>query len=178
MADYKIIIPFIRKAEGGYVNDPDDAGGKTNAGITYKVWNTFFGDTHDRFLKMTDDDWGTVFKKGYWDKMQGDNINSQRVADIIVDWVWGSGTYYPEADVQDILIHSFGQHITQDGAFGQHTIDAINAVDEKQLFDAIYNKRLWFFDQCVLSHPTNSKFLQGWKNRLNNLVTFETGLRA
>jgi lysozyme family protein len=53
MADYKVIIPFIRKAEGGYVNDPDDAGGETNAGITYNVWKTFFGDTHDRFLKMS-----------------------------------------------------------------------------------------------------------------------------
>ena len=173
MADFKHIIPFIKRAEGGYVNDPLDAGGETNKGITIATWKSMFGDkAHDRFLKMSDEDWGVIFKKLYWDKMLGDQIHSQRIADIIVDWVWGSGSHYAEADVQDILVHAFGDHIAVDGAFGPATIAAINAADEQRLFDLIVVKRNWFFDQCVVSHPTNARFLQGWKNRLNHLVTF------
>src|ERR1017187_8999150 len=106
MADYKNIIPFIRRAEGGWVNDPLDAGGETNAGITYTAWKIAFGDTHDRFMAMSDDDWGIVFKSLYWDKMLGDQIDSQRIADVISDWCWGSGSHYPEIDLQAILIHA------------------------------------------------------------------------
>ena len=174
MADYKHIIPFIKRAEGGYVNDPLDAGGETNKGITYATWISVFGaNAHDRFIAMSDADWGTIFKKNYWDKMIGDQIHSQRIAEIIVDWVWGSGIHYPEADIQDILIHAFGQHITEDGQFGPATIAAINSVDEPTLWADVLAKRFWFFDQCVVSHPTNQRFLQGWKNRLNNLNNFE-----
>jgi len=174
MADYKHIIPFIKKAEGGYVNDKDDAGGETNKGITWKTWLSVFADnTHDKFLAMSDEDWELIFKHNYWNKMCGDDIHSQRIADMIVDWVWGSGKHYPEADVQDILIHAFGQHIAEDGDFGQATINAINSVDEETLFNDIVAKRFWYFDQCVVAHPTNAKFLQGWKNRLNHLIQYK-----
>jgi lysozyme family protein len=174
MADYKHIIPFIRKAEGGYVNDPLDAGGETNCGVTYNTWCSIFGnDSHNKFIAMADEDWSHIFKTLYWDKMLGDQIKSQRIADIIVDWVWGSGSHYAEADVQDILIHAFSQHLTEDGVFGAATINAINTVDEEALYKDIIAKRFWFFDQCVLSHPTNQRFIKGWQNRLNNLVQFE-----
>jgi lysozyme family protein len=173
MSDYKRMIPFIKKAEGGWVNDPDDSGGETNKGITYSTWKSMFGDTHDRFMAMSDDDWGLIFKKLYWDVMLGDQIKSQRISDVIVDWVWGSGKHYSEADVQDILIHAFGQHLTEDGNFGTQTIASINSVDEETLYNDIVAKRFWFFDQCVVTKPTNAKFLQGWKNRLNNLIAFD-----
>jgi lysozyme family protein len=176
MANSKVLVPFIKAAEGGYVNDPDDAGGATNKGITYKEWVTIFGDTQDRFMTMSDEDWGTIFKKEYWDKALADQIKSQRIANAIVDWVFNSGKYYPEADVQDILIHSFAQHIGEDGNFGPATIEAINNVDEETLYNDIISKRLWFFDQCVASHPTNAKFLQGWKNRITHLQEFNKTL--
>lgn len=174
MADFKHVIPFIKKAEGGWVNDPADTGGETNKGITYKVWCTVFGTSnHDRFMKMSDEDWGAIFKPLFWDVMLGDGINSQRIADMIVDWVWGSGKHYPECDIQDILIHTFGQHITEDGNFGPATIAAINAVDEQKEYDAIVAKRFWYLDQIVKAHPTNQRFIKGWQNRMNNLIAFE-----
>lgn len=174
MADYTHIIPFIKLAEGGYVNNPNDQGGETNEGITYTTWQSVFGDTHARFMTMADADWDQIFKTLFWDAMLGDQINSQRIADIIVDWVWGSGKYYPEADVQDILIHAFGAQIAEDGDFGPQTIAAINAADEPTLWNDLIAKRTWYFNQCVAVRPTNKVFLQGWLNRLNNLVTFET----
>ncbi len=175
MADFKHIIPFIKRAEGGYANDPLDNGGETNKGITYKVWCSVFGNNaHDRFITMSDEDWGAIFKKLFWDQTLGDQIKSQRIADILVDWIWGSGKHYPEADVQDILIHAFGQHITEDGNFGPATVATLNSVDEQTLWTDIVAKRFWFLDQCVVSHPTNARFLQGWKNRMNHLITFET----
>jgi lysozyme family protein len=174
MADANHIIPFIKKAEGGYVNDPDDKGGETNKGITWKTWLSVFDDnSHDKFLAMSDEDWALVFKHNFWNAILGDLIHSQRIADMVVDFVWGSGKYYPECDVQDILIHCFGQHIAEDGDFGQATINAINSVDEETLYNDIVAKRFWYFDQCVLKTPTDAKYIQGWKNRLNALIKWQ-----
>lgn len=175
MAVHTHMVDFIKRAEGGYVNDPLDAGGETNKGITYATWKSMFGDqAHDRFLHMSDEDWAVIFKKLYWDPIFGDQIHSQRIADVLVDWVWGSGKHYPELDVQDILIHAFNEHITEDGNFGPATIAAINEVDEQKLYDAIIAKRFDFFKGCVATHPTNARFLRGWNNRLNHLMVFES----
>ena len=186
MADFKHLIPFILKAEGGLSKNtadtasknpvPDGSGYHTNKGLTWTVFSGVFGigeDSVKRFYTMNEDDWGTIFKKLYWDQTLGDQITSQRIADIICDWVWGSGKHYPEVDVQDILIHTFGAHITADGNFGPHTIEAINSVDEQKLWDAIVEKRFWYLDQIVLAHPSQGIWLKGWKNRMNNLIAFE-----
>ena len=187
MANYKNIIPFILKAEGGLSKNPadtasqnpvpDGSGFHTNRGITWTVFSGVFGigdDSIKRFYEMNMDDWGTIFKKLYWDQILGDLIISERIAAICVDWIWGSGKHYPEIDIQDILIHVFGQHITEDGNFGQHTIDAINGVDEQKLWDAIVAKRFWYLDQIVLAHPSQSIWLKGWQNRMNELIEFES----
>ena len=38
MADVNKLLPFILKWEGGFVNDPADAGGATNKGVTIATW--------------------------------------------------------------------------------------------------------------------------------------------
>ncbi len=186
MANYKHIINFIKKAEGGLSKDtndsasanpvPDGSGYHTNKGITWTTWSNIFGTTADsikRFYAMSDDDWGLVFKPHFWDAILGDKINSQKVADCIVDFVWGSGKHYPELDVQDVLNHFFAQHLTEDGSFGDATIASINSVNEDDLFNDIIQKHESFYETLVAKNPNDAKFLGGWKNRLNNIVAFE-----
>ena len=38
MADVDKLLPFILKWEGGFANDPADAGGATNKGVTIATW--------------------------------------------------------------------------------------------------------------------------------------------
>lgn len=186
MANYKTLVPFIKRAEGGLTKNPADTassnpvpdgrGYHTNKGITWTVWSGFYGTdaaSIKRFYDMSDDDWGVIFKKLFWNKVLADSIKSQRIADVIVDWVWGSGFHYPEVDIQDILAHTFGEHISVDGQFGPATIAALNESDEQKLWDTIVAKRFWYLDQIVAIHPSNSIFLQGWKNRMNHLIEFE-----
>ena len=174
MANRNKIIPFIKSAEGGWSNNSLDKGGETNKGITYSVWIKHFGaDAHDRFMAMSNEDWGIIFYNEYWNKILGDKINSQRIANMIVDWVWNCGTYFPEKDIQIILVEIFEKHIVEDGVFGQATIDAINQSDEAMEYQHIIDRRLEYYQQIVDATPSQSIFLKGWQTRVFNLQKFE-----
>ena len=173
MANSMNICPFIMKWEGNYGNDPDDLGGETRKGITYKTWKSVFGDTHDRFMKMSDEDWNKVFHDLFWSKIQGDSINSQRIANIMADWVWTSGVKNPCKHLQAILFKN-GADIAVDGEVGPKTIAALNSMNEDRLWDAIVKDRFNYLDSICTARPTNKKFLRGWQNRISDLIKHET----
>ena len=99
MADVKKLAPFIQRWEGGFVDDPDDLGGATNMGVTiatYKVYRKRKGlsePTVDDLKHLSNNEWIDILKSLYWDKWKADQIKSQSVANILVDWVWASGNY-------------------------------------------------------------------------------------
>jgi lysozyme family protein len=97
--DIKNLAPIIAKWEGGYVNDPVDKGGATNMGITLDTWKHVGYDKNgDGKINETDikllnkDDFKAVLRK-YWDKWRADEIKNQSIANILVDWYWGSGKW-------------------------------------------------------------------------------------
>jgi lysozyme family protein len=177
MANYKKVIPFILQAEGGYVNNPSDKGGETNKGITWNTWVSFYGDTtasHNRFIVMMSDDWGQVFKKGYWDKCLADQITDQAIANTIADWVWCSGQHFPELDVQKLINTIFNKHLAEDGLFGPATIDSINSADPDLLYQNLKLRRIQYYRDIVemaqsKGDHSQDQFLKGWENRVMNL---------
>lgn len=164
MADYQKLVPIIKKWEGGFVNDPSDSGGATNKGVTLSTFRSFYGSnkTVEDLKKLSDTQWLHIFLNGYWNKCQASNINNQSIANIFVDWAWGSGPVTAIKQVQKIV----GTDV--DGIVGQKTLDAINKKDPKTLFNAIKKSRIEFVENLVKQRPKDAKFLQGWKNRINS----------
>lgn len=168
MADSKLLVPFIRRWEGGYVNDPVDKGGATNAGVTIATYREYRKKkgisvtTIDDLKHMTASEWHEIFKNLYWDRWQGDRIVSQSVANILVDWVWGSG-------VHGIKIPQRVLGVAQDGVVGAVTIAAVNAQDPRTFFYKIKTEREAFLRRIVERDPSQNRFLKGWLNRLNAL---------
>nr|UVX38207.1 MAG: glycosyl hydrolase [Bacteriophage sp.] len=166
MANSSKLAPFILQWEGGFVNDPDDLGGATNKGITigafteYKKRKGQKAPTVEDLKNISDTEWHDVFKSLYWDRWKADEIKNQSVANILVDWVWASGSHGIKRP-QRLL------GVKADGIVGKQTIAAINAMDAATLFKMIKDDRAKFIDEICKARPKNEKYRKGWMNRIN-----------
>lgn len=106
MADFKSAYKKIEAAEGGYVFDPDDAGGETYKGISRKAnsnWNGWISidaikkahpTTFKGILKKTPELEKKVqdlYKDKYWDCFELDDVPSQLVAEQMFDTAVNQG---------------------------------------------------------------------------------------
>lgn len=170
MANVKFLLPFILKWEGGFVNDPLDKGGATNKGVTIATWKRCGYDkdgdgdidVNDLKLLTEADVLNRVLKPHYWDRWQADRINSQAVANILVDWVWGSG-------VHGIKLPQRLLGLKDDGIVGPLTLAAVNNADPRKLFEDIKKEREAFLYRIVERDPSQKRFIKGWLNRLNSI---------
>jgi lysozyme family protein len=79
MADFIKAISKVLHIEGGYVNDPDDKGGETKYGISKRSY------PNEDIKNLTLARAKMLYKRDFWDKVGGDLINDQQIADMLVD---------------------------------------------------------------------------------------------
>jgi len=174
-ADYKKYVPFILRWEGGVSDNAADRGGLTYKGITYKTYNALCKivlkkEPHrEHFLSMTDEE-VSLFVKFFWDKSTNNNqIASQKIAEAITSWFWGSGKlglmWY-----QQMLNKEFNCKLVDDGVIGRASIEAINSIDADDLFQMSIKYRYNRFHQICKQNPSQKVFLKGWLNRLQDFA--------
>lgn len=189
MAYINKLVPIILKWEGGsrFTNDPIDKGGATKYGVTEAAWRRLGhdkdgdGDIDAEDVRLLEeDDFKLILKIGYWDLWKADYIKSQSIANILVDWVWGSG-------IHGIKIPQRLLGLSEDGIVGKITLEKINSQDPKEFHAKIVEARLAFLNSIVDSDIkrvelklkktltekekltlTNKRFIKGWINRLND----------
>ena len=159
---------IVRKWEGEYAGNID---GQicTMRGITLATFRNYYGKdkTCTDLKNISEEQWDNVFKKGFWDKWKADQITNKSIANLLVDWSWGSGCYgfyYP----QDVLGTS------RSCSAKDADIAAINNYpDKRELFQKLWNRRKQHFE-AIARKPGNAQFLKGWLNRLNDFKYFES----
>jgi len=167
MADIKLYLPKLLTWEGGFVDDPADPGGATNKGVTIATWRAVgYDKTGDGLITAADlklltaTDVEMVLRYFYWDKWKADQIKNQSVAEILVEWIWGSGRW-------GIIIPQQILGITPVGKVGSLTLEALNSTDQAKFHASIYKARVAFIDAICVKNPKLLRFKQGWLNRLN-----------
>lgn len=76
-ANYPACLRAVLRYEGGKVDDPRDPGGRTNQGVTQRVYDAW---RRSRALfpqdvyAMTDAERDAIYRKRYWDAVDGDNL--------------------------------------------------------------------------------------------------------
>ena len=169
--DYKKFVPFILRWEGGKSDNATDLGGLTYKGITYVTYNALCkivlkkDPNKKHFLSMTDEEVG-LFVKYFWDKSTNNNqIASQKIAEAITSWCWGSGKlgliWY-----QQMLNKEYNCKLVVDGIIGRASVAAINSIDADKLFQMSTKYRGERFYSIANNNTSQRIFLDGWLNRL------------
>ena len=160
MADFSKFFPKLLIYEGGYTDHPNDKGGPTKYGITLSDWIKYGydvdkdGDIDKYDLKnISTKDAEKIAKSKYWDKVKGDEIKSQSVAEFIADWAYNSGIGISVKKTQRLL------GLVDDGILGNKTLTAINSADPETLFNRLKASRLAFVRSIVENNPRQKVFL-------------------
>lgn len=156
--------PLLHSLEKGISNRASDRGGFTVDGVTLATFRQFYGQdkTEADLRNMTRPQWRHIMKTGYWDVCKADQIEDQKLAELIVDWCVNSGTARIR-NVQSIL------EVRPDGCVGPVTLAAINGGDTAELYRRIMAARIGWFERIVRNDPRQMVNLRGWMNRLRRL---------
>ena len=143
--------------EGGFVNHPKDPGGRTNLGVTQRVWEEWVGhDVDEQTMRnLTPDVVGPMYKAKYWDKIKGDDL-PDGVDYIVFDAAVNSGPSRAAKWLQAAV----GAAV--DGSIGAGTLKAVADFPASDLIHAYQSKRLEFLQNL----PTWETFGKGWGRRV------------
>ncbi len=148
------IIRRTINLEGGYVNDPVDAGGETKFGISKRSYPGV------DIAALTKEEAIAIYARDFWDGMNLDLINSPAVAAKIFDVAVNIGQSLAAKMVQEIVA------VDADGIIGPHTANAVNAENEDWMIAQLRKKQLLHYAAIVEKNPAQIKFFVGWINRV------------
>jgi lysozyme family protein len=174
MADFNAFFPTLLKHEGGFVDDPADPGGATNKGIIMETFRScarkYLGidPTLENLKALTDEQAGKIYKPLYWDKVHGDEIDVQELANILFDFQVNAGAN--GSMLLQRVLNDMGASpaLAVDGAIGSGTMKALKALDQKEVYRRYKQGRLDYYNDLVAERPALEKFLAGWINRVNS----------
>jgi lysozyme family protein len=148
-------IDVVLRNEGGYVNDHDDPGGETKYGISKRA----FPDVDIQGLTI--EEAKDIYFEKYWKPLNIDTLTDANAALQIFDFAVNAGLSRAVKTAQRLS----GTYV--DGKIGPNTINAINNMGPCFLARYIYARKE-FYQYLAKIKPAQSKFLQGWLNRVEH----------
>ena len=172
MAEFLPAIEGVLVREGGLVDDPNDAGGLTNMGISWRTYKSVFPHAVIEDLRhLTVDQAKAVYNQLFWNMTRLRELNSQQIANSLLDAAVNLGIAEMVKIAQRACNAVKGQPdwLVVDGVMGQKTVDAINDYSFVILRVAIRSERCAVYKLIVAKNPSQEKFLQGWLNRAHSV---------
>ena len=168
-ANFDSALKAVLHHEGGYVNHPSDPGGRTNLGVTQRVWEEWVGHEVDEkaMRALTPELVGPMYKAKYWDKIKGDDL-PEGVDYAVFDAAVNSGPGRAAKWLQSCV------GVEPDGGIGPKTLAAVAAFDPKELVEDYAKRRLSF----LMDLPHWGTFGKGWGRRVAEVQNTASSMTA
>ena len=181
MADFNITIKKVFEVEAEGLTQVNGEEEITFTGIYRGANPNWIGwDLIDKYrngtkLNMPDDEYQRLvqmtkefYRQNYWNKIQGDKIKNQDLANEIM---LGAVLSHPKT-VTKLLQSTLG--LNTDGIFGSRTLEAINKVSGYDfgtlwLISELKIKKLTYYTNLANKNKKYRKYIRGWNNRVLGL---------
>jgi lysozyme family protein len=175
MDNFDYCIEKLIDVEGDiFTNIPDDNGGPTKYGITFKSYKAYKPETSISDLKnLTDEEAKKFYLSEYWLKYRLDQVNSKDISyfclQILVNMSPMGATAIIQNAAKNTLVNC---NLICDGKLGAQTVDALNIISKTNITSLyLANAKLCQIQRYVAivdKQPSQVKFLKGWINRVLN----------
>jgi lysozyme family protein len=153
----------------------------TNAGV---IWSTYVAYCKKKkipvnasdFLQLSDKVFEDIFKILYWDNILGDAINSQGIAEHLMEAVWGGGSSFLIRDLYKYMNTNYNAKLPVQRVMTMPLVRSINTninnrIKYKKIIDFLYNTRL----DWMKTLDDWKTYGRGWTNRMNK--TYDRALK-
>ena len=151
---FEEIIEVVLEHEGGYVNDPDDAGGETKYGIA-KRWYPSVD-----IKNLTIEQAKKIYHQDYWNPAKCNEV-PPKLRHIYFDMCVNFGRRGAVKVLQQAADSKNRNKIKVDGGIGPNTLNAIQNIS----LDRVRAYRVLRFANIVIDKPNQEKFWLGWFRR-------------
>lgn len=171
------VVGGVVYVEGGYVNDPNDAGGETNHGITVAVARDhgYTGPMHSMPVEKARD----IYANTYISAPQFDRVLAKspavgtKLVDIGVNAGQSRASRWFQQSLNDLSRGGRDYNpVVVDGAIGSRTLDAYSALEKRRGRVKACELTIKLLEGYQTAHyttlakgPANSSFLVGWLDR-------------
>lgn len=155
--NFEACFNFVLAREGGFVDDPRDAGGATNMGVTQRTLSNFLGRsaTIDEVKNLSVQVAAQIYKKNYYDACGCGDMPAP-LALVVFDAAVNAG------NMRSVMFLQEAMSLPADGRFGAQTAAAIAHCDVAQTVAASCAWRLDFYQKL----PAWGTYGHGWGNRI------------
>ena len=160
------MLDEILKREGGFVNDPADAGGPTNFGITVHTladWRGRPATTRD-VAELQEHEARQILRYRYLEQPGISHIGWEKVRAAVMDAAVNHGA----AQAIRLLQRVVG--VKEDGIMGPITLDALAGLTERAALAKLAAERVRLLGRILASKPEQAKFASGWLNRAAEFI--------
>lgn len=168
MANFGPALEYLLNFEDAprsYIEVTDNNGGKVIAGINSKS----FPQAEEAIASLPQDQRSSQVYQFYyahfWVPMKLGFLNSQDVANRVLDMAVNAGEGNAELELQKAICEVRSGACEIDGVIGPITLAAANSVDQGELLLAFRAQRVNYYEAVEAKHPEDETYLKTWLAR-------------
>lgn len=176
MSDFQLAFAYVVDNEKGFVDDPHDAGGPTNMGVTMATLSQYRRtlvtafDIQDLTVAETE----SIYRSLYWEPLRLDAVASESMATAVLDAGVLFGNFESALCAQRALVAAGFTYLALDGTIGQRTVNALNTVHPSTFLGAFVVALTTLVTGIVSKHPVDVRYGKGWDARVKRYIELET----